>query len=207
MTRAATQLAAEQLLPGQTVRYSTPFHHSTGTNCAKLTNSVRPQDQNRNLFSLLADLYSSWLRPQGGEKATENPQMFIQRYPFSLPPSPISPSLFWTKDDPPSASSSYFLIVSSPSSFPSFAPGVYAFSLLLKKRWYVLALVQYSIYTYSMSAQDGMVGHMVCSSFLRWGLAPVLLKRWHVGVWFGMFFSFRLRTGICQETAYWDLVW
>jgi hypothetical protein len=46
---------------------------------------------------------------------------------------------------------------------------------------------------------------LVCSSQLDWGLA--LVKRCHVGLWFGMFFSSLLRTGTCQEMACWDLVW
>ncbi len=51
----------------------------------------------------------------------------------------------------------------------------------------------------------GLVGYV--SSQLGWGLAPVLLKRWYVEVWYGMFFAIRLRTGICQEMACWGLVW
>jgi hypothetical protein len=124
MTRA-TRPAAEQPLTRQTVRYSTPFHHSKGTNCAKLSNSVRPK---RNLF---AHLRICTLRGPGlrGARRQRKPCKCLSNATPILPPPPpgpvpFSPSglSFLDKRRPAFSSSSYFLIVSSPFVGPCHLP-------------------------------------------------------------------------------------
>jgi hypothetical protein len=132
--------------------------------------------------------------------------MFIQRYPFSLSPLPLLPLSPLDKRRP--AFSIVILFSYRLISFSCHLP-LGSMYFLSCSRDGMVWLLYSTVFEYkSLLKMVYTYGHMVCSSQLGRGMAPFMpIKRWYVGVWYGMFFSIRLRTGTCQEMACWGLVW